>query len=90
MKEFMAKSLEEGVKGLSLGLIYLPDSYADTEELIEICKVVAKYDGIMMVYMRNEQDKILESLNEMIRVAKESKVSLYIFSPKSSWSRKLG
>jgi len=78
MKELMAKSMEEGAKGLSLGLIYPPGSYADTEELIEICKVVAKYDGIMMVHMRNEQDRILESLDEMIRVAKESKVRLHI------------
>ena len=78
MKELMAKSMEEGAKGLSLGLIYPPGSYADTEELIEICKVVAEYDGIMMVHMRNEQDKILESLDEMIRVAKESKVRLHI------------
>jgi len=78
MKELMAKSMEEGAKGLSLGLIYPPGSYADTEELIEICKVVAKYDGIMMVHMRDEQDKILESLDEMIRVAKESKVRVHI------------
>ncbi len=78
MKELIAKSMEEGAKGLSLGLIYPPGSYADTEELIEICKVVAEYDGIMMVHMRNEQDKILESLEEMIRVAKESKVRLHI------------
>ena len=78
MKEIMATCMEEGAKGLSLGLIYPPGSYADTEELIEICKVVAKYDGIMMVHMRNEQDKILESLDEMIRVAKESKVRLHI------------
>ena len=78
MKELMAKSMEEGAKGLSLGLIYPPGSYADTEELIEICKVVAEYDGIVMVHMRNEQDKMLESLDEMIRVAKESKVRLHI------------
>ena len=58
MKELMAKSMEERAKGLSLGLIYPPGSYADTEELIEIYKVVAEYDGITMVHMRNEQDKI--------------------------------
>jgi len=78
MKELIAKSMEEGAKGLSLGLIYPPGSYADTEELIEICKVVAEYDGIVMVHMRNEQDKLLESLDEMIMVAEESKVRLHI------------
>ena len=78
MKELVAESMKQGAKGLSLGLIYPPGSYADTEELIEICKVVAKYDGIMMVHMRNEQGKLLESLDEMIRVAKESKVRIHI------------
>jgi len=78
MKDIVRNSMKEGAKGLSLGLIYPPGSYADTEELIEICKVIAEYDGIMMVHMRNEQDKILESLEEMIRVAEESKVRVHI------------
>ncbi len=78
MKEIVRNSLNEGAKGLSLGLIYPPGSYADTEELIEICKIVAEYDGIVMVHMRNEQDKILESLDEMIKVAQESKVRMHI------------
>ena len=83
MKELTAKCLKEGAKGMSFGLVYPPGSYAETEELIEIIKVVAEYDGIMMVHMRNEQDKILESLDEMIRVAKESKVRLHISHLKS-------
>jgi len=78
MKKLIAKSMKEGAKGLSLGLIYPPGSYADTGELIEICKVVAEYDGIIMVHMRNEQDKLLESLVEMIMVTKESKVRVHI------------
>ncbi|MHA1677090.1 MAG: N-acyl-D-amino-acid deacylase family protein, partial [Candidatus Njordarchaeales archaeon] len=78
MKAIVRNSINEGAKGLSLGLIYPPGSYADTEELIEICKIVAEYDGIVMVHMRNEQDKILESLDEMIRVAQESKVRIHI------------
>jgi len=78
MKEIVKNSMEEGAKGLSLGLIYPPGSYAEIDELIEICKVVAEYDGIMMVHMRNEQDKILESLEEMIRIAEDSKVRVHI------------
>ncbi len=78
MKEIVTNSMIEGAKGLSLGLIYPPGSYAETGELIEICKVVAEYDGIMMVHMRNEQDKILESLEEMIQIAKESRVRVHI------------
>ena len=78
MKEIFRKSMGEGAKGLSLGLIYPPGSYADTEELFEICKVIAEFDGIMMVHMRNEQYKILESLEEVIRIAEESKIRVHI------------
>lgn len=91
MKEIVRDSMDEGAKGLSLGLIYPPGSYADTEELIEICKVIAEYDGIMMVHMRNEQDKILDSLDEMIKVAEESKVRVHISHLKalgpSNWGK---
>ncbi|GAH73505.1 unnamed protein product, partial [marine sediment metagenome] len=78
MKKLIAKSMEEGAKGLSLGLIYPPGSYAEIEELIEVCKLVAEYDGIVMVHMRNEQDKLLESIDEMVQVVRESKVRLHI------------
>lgn len=90
MKSLVAKSMEEGAKGLSLGLIYPPGSYGDTEELIEICKVVAKYDGIMMVHMRNEQDRLLESIDEMARVARESRVRLHISHLKALGYRNWG
>lgn len=90
IKDLVAKSMEEGAKGLSLGLIYPPGSYADTEELIEICKVVADYDGIMMVHMRNEQDKLLESIDEMARVTRESGVRLHISHLKALGVRNWG
>ena len=83
MKEIIGNSMKEGARGLSLGLIYPPGSYAETDELIEVCKVIAEYDGIMMVHMRNDQDKIIESLEEMILVAKESKVRVHISHLKS-------
>lgn len=79
IKEIVGNNIDEGAKGISLGLIYSPGSYSDTEELIEIFKVVAEYDGIMMVHMRNEEDEILESLDEMIKVVEESRVRIHIF-----------
>ena len=83
MKEIINHSMKEGARGLSLGLIYPPGSYAETDELIEVCKVIAEYDGIMMVHMRNDQDKIFESLEEMFLVAQESKVRVHISHLKS-------
>jgi len=72
------KNLAQGAKGVSMGLIYPPGSYGDTDELVEVAKIVSKYDGILMVHMRNEQDEIMKSLDEMERVVKESGVRLHI------------
>ncbi len=90
IKALTAKCMEEGAKGISFGLIYPPGSYADTDELIEICKVVKEYDGILMVHMRNEQDKLLESLDEMGRITKETKVRMHISHLKALGYRNWG
>ena len=52
MKEVLAETMEEGAVGLSSGLIYPPSCYADTKELIELCKIVAKYGGIYTSQIR--------------------------------------
>jgi len=83
MKELTANCLQEGAKGISFGLVYPPGSYAKTEELIELAKVVAEFDGIVMVHMRDEGDNLLESVEEMIEVARKSKVRLNISHLKS-------
>lgn len=83
MREIVDKGMKEGAKGLSLGLIYPPGSYAETDELIEICEVVAKHDGIMMVHIRNDQENILESLEEIFTIARKSKVRAHISHLKS-------
>lgn len=78
MQELLAKCMEEGAKGMSLGLIYPPGSYADTNELIAMAQVVAKYDGLIMVHMRNEKNLLLESMDEMMAVVRGSGVRLQI------------
>ena len=83
MKSLLALCMEQGAKGLSFGLIYPPGSYADTEELIEMAKVVAQHDGIIMVHMRNEKGKLLESIAEMQQIMEESNVRLQISHFKS-------
>jgi len=78
MKELTAKCLKEGAKGMSFGLVYPPGSYAQTKELIELAKVVAEFDGIVMSHMRDEGDHLLDSIEEMGKVARQSKVRLNI------------
>lgn len=83
MYELIEAGMEEGARGISFGLIYPPSSYASTEEMIEVCKAVAKHDGIIMVHTRNEMDLLIESFEEMVRVMKESGARLEISHLKS-------
>ena len=78
MKELTVKSMEEGARGMSFGLVYPPGSYAQTKELIELAKVVTEFDGIVMAHMQNEGDYLLDSIEEMGEVARRSKVRLHI------------
>ena len=78
MKEQLDQSMEAGSFGLSTGLEYPPGSYANTDELIELSKVVAKYDGLYATHMRNEDDTVEEAIKEALQICREAKVSLQI------------
>ncbi|MHA1148689.1 MAG: N-acyl-D-amino-acid deacylase family protein [Promethearchaeota archaeon] len=83
MQEEIRKNMEAGAFGMTTGLVYPPGSVTETSEIIELAKVVAEYDGIYMSHMRNEGSKIIEiGMNELIRIAKESKCRAHI----SHWS----
>ena len=77
MKEITQREMEAGAFGLSTGLIYMPCAYAETGELIEVCKVVAECDGVFVVHQRSEADTILDSMREVIRIGRESGVRVH-------------
>ncbi|HEK4626256.1 D-aminoacylase [Clostridioides difficile] len=77
MCEITERELKAGAIGLSTGLIYIPCAYSLTEEIIEICKVVAKYDGVFVVHQRSEADTILTSMEEIIEIGKQSGVKVH-------------
>lgn len=77
MCQIVDRDMKAGCLGLSSGLIYIPCAYGKTEELIEMCKVVKKYDGVFVVHQRSEADTILPSMDEIIRIGRESKVSIH-------------
>jgi N-acyl-D-amino-acid deacylase len=72
MKGMVEQAMKDGAVGLSTGLIYLPGTFATTEEIIELAKVAAAYGGIYTSHMRNEGDRITNSLEEVIRIAREA------------------
>jgi N-acyl-D-amino-acid deacylase len=83
-------AMKSGAFGMSIGLQYIPGIFSEKEELIEICKVIAKYDGIVMVHLRNHDDSITNALEEMIYIAEKSKVRLHISHMRSYNSKELG
>ena len=68
MRASVRRAMAEGAWGLSTGLEYTPGTYASTEELVAMAKVVAEFDGVYMSHQRNEFDGVLEATRETIRI----------------------
>lgn len=77
MREITRREMEAGAAGLSTGLIYIPCAYSLTEELIEICKVAAEFDRPLVIHQRSEADTMIESMEEVITIARESGVKIH-------------
>lgn len=90
MKRLVNKSLKEGALGLSVGLVYSHAKLASQKELRELAELIVSRKKIYTAHIRNETDEILESLDEVIRVAKETGVKLQIshlkVMGKKNWS----
>ncbi|MGM0506478.1 MAG: N-acyl-D-amino-acid deacylase family protein, partial [Bacteroidota bacterium] len=75
MKSLVRQAMEAGAVGLSSGLFYAPGSFAPTEELVELARVVAEYDGVYQSHIRDESDYtigVVAAVEEVIRIAEES------------------
>jgi len=78
MQELIRQSMREGALGMSTGLIYPPCCFADTAELIELCRAVAEFDGVFVAHMRSESDYLEDAVAEMIEIGKHSGVRVHI------------
>jgi len=78
MKTILKQELEEGAFGLSTGLVYPPGSYSTAEELIELTSVLKDYGALYATHMRSESDKLLESVEEAIKIGGENGISVEI------------
>lgn len=78
MCDILDREMEMGSLGLSCGLEYAPGSYATDEEIVELCKVVAKHNGLFAIHMRNEDDRVEESIAEAVSIARNAGVRLQI------------
>jgi len=91
MKSLVREGMKAGAVGLSTGLIYPPGTFSKTEELIELTREVAPYDGIYVSHMRDEGEGIFEALDELFRIAEEAGVRAEIshikLSGRSNWGQ---
>lgn len=78
MEAHIAQCMEEGARGISAGLIYTPNKYQSTEELVALARVAARYDGLFDVHMRNEADEMEAALNEVLHIASETGIRVLI------------
>ncbi len=90
MKRMLRECLEAGAIGVSTGLIYAPCVYAETDELVELCKVVAEFSGVFVVHMRDEGDQLLESIEEILTIGEKSGVHCHISHFKASGEKNWG
>ena len=87
MKKLVKQAMEEGALGLSSALIYPPAGYAKTEELIELAKIAAEYQGIYISHIRSEGDRLLEAADELIRIATEAGIPAEFYHLKAAGRR---
>ena len=84
MKNLVRQGMREGALGVGSSLIYAPAFYAKTEELIELCKVAAEYDGMYISHMRSEGNRLLEAVDELIRISREAGLPAQIYHLKAA------
>lgn len=84
MKSIARQAMRDGAWGMSTGLIYVPSSYADTNELTEIAEVIGRHGGIYVSHIRGEGNSLLDSVGEALQIGRNAKLPVHISHFKSS------
>lgn len=84
MRSLVRQEMAEGALGISTALIYAPGSYARTEEIIELCKVAAAYQGKYIAHLRSESDRLLEALDEFLRISRAANIPAEVYHLKAA------
>jgi N-acyl-D-amino-acid deacylase len=91
MRKLVEREMRAGALGIASALEYPPAYYASTEELIELCKVAARYRGKYITHMRSEGAGLLEAIDEVVRISREAKVPAEIYhfkaAGKANWGK---
>ena len=91
MRGAVRRAMQDGAFGMASALIYPPNTFASTEELIEEAKAMAPFGGVYITHMRSEADKLLEAIDEAARIGREGGVPVEIYHLKAAgvrnWSK---
>lgn len=84
MQITVEKAMKEGAMGIGSSLIYAPGDYADTDELVALNKIASKFGGMYISHMRNEDNKVLDALDELLLIAEKANIPAEIYHLKTS------
>jgi N-acyl-D-aspartate/D-glutamate deacylase len=91
MEKLVEQGMKDGAVGLSTGLIYVPGTYAKTDEIVSLARVAAKYGGLYATHMRNEGDKVADAIRESIQIGEQAglpvEISHFKISNKKLWGQ---
>lgn len=84
MRRVTAQAMEDGAFGVSYALIYPPDVYTETDEIVEVCKTVAEHGGLYITHMRSESDGIFDAVDEALAIGRRAELPVEIYHLKVS------
>lgn len=91
MQAMVEQAMKDGAVGLSTGLIYVPGTYAKTDEIVALARVAAQYGGLYATHMRNEGDKVADAIRESIQIGEQAglpvEISHFKISNKKFWGQ---
>ena len=91
MEALVEKFMREGAVGLSTGLIYVPGTYAKTEEVVGLAKSAAKYNGVYASHIRNEESNVTDAIEEALNIGRQANIPVQIshfkVGGKANWGR---
>jgi len=91
MESLVEQGMKDGAVGLSTGLIYVPGTYAKTDEIVSLARVAARYGGLYATHMRNEGDKVADAIRESISIGEQAglpvEISHFKISNKKLWGQ---
>jgi N-acyl-D-amino-acid deacylase len=90
MRQIVAQAMQQGAFGLSTALQYVPDTFASTDEIVELAKVARQHGGVYFTHQRSEGDQIFDSLDEVFAISERANISATIWHLKAAYSENWG